>query len=122
MMKTDLDPAPISVAAEPSRPKGKIARLPGTLRNQLNQWLYDGHSYAAIVSWLEQQGHPGFNEMNISRWRERGHQAWLNAQERQDHRDFLHELAEQAKSDDSTFHDASIHLAQLQFFEALNRL
>src|SRR5687767_8644020 len=103
-------------------PKGKVARLPGKLRNQVNDRLYDGQSYTQIIAWLQEQGHPGFNEMNISRWREGAYQAWLTAQERHDHRDFLHELAEQTDSDDSTFQDASIHLAQLQFFEALNRL
>lgn len=104
------------------RPYAKVSRLPAKIRNQLNEMLYDGISYNQIVAWLAEQGHPAFNKMNISRWRERGYQAWLTAQERHDHRDFLHELAEQAKSDDSTFEDAGIHLAQLQFFEALNRL
>ncbi|HKQ38505.1 MAG TPA: hypothetical protein VJ063_10540 [Verrucomicrobiae bacterium] len=103
-------------------PKGKIARLPGKLRNQVNEMLYDGISYTKVIAWLEEQGHPGFNEMNISRWREGGYQAWLSAQERQDHRDFLHDLAQEAQPGDTSFHDASIHLAQLQFFEALNRL
>ena len=103
-------------------PKGKIARLPANIRNELNEMLYDGTAYNKIVAWLEEQGHPGFNEMNISRWRERGYQAWFHAQERQDHREFLHDLADQAKPGDTAFHDAGIHLAQLQFFEALNRL
>ena len=102
--------------------KGKVARLPGKIRNQVNELIFDGESYARIVAWLEEQGHPGFNEMNISRWREAGYQAWLNAQERHDHREFLRELAEQTRSDDATFQDAGIHLVQLQFFEALNRL
>ena len=104
------------------RSYAKVSRLPAKIRNQVNEMLYDGISYSKIIAWLEEQGHSGFNEMNISRWREGGYQAWLNAQERHDHREFLHELAEQTKSDDSTFQDASIHLAQLQFFEALNSL
>ena len=103
-------------------PKGKVARLPAKVRNQLNELLCDGQSYNRIVAWLDEQGHPGFNEMNISRWREGGYQAWLNAQERQDHREFLRDLADQARSDHSPFQDAGIQLAQLQFFEALNRL
>jgi hypothetical protein len=104
------------------RSYAKVSRLPAKTRNQVNEMLYDGAAYTKIIAWLEEQGHPGFNEMNISRWREGGYQAWLNAQERHDHREFLRELAEQTKSDDATFQDASIHLAQLQFFEALNRL
>src|SRR5687768_5752630 len=102
-------------------PKGKVARLPAKIRNEVNELLYDTTPYTKIIAWLEEQGHPGFNEMNISRWREGGYQAWLVAQERSDHREFIHELAEQAKSNDPTFQDAGIHLAQLQFFEALNR-
>ena len=103
-------------------PKGKVARLPAKVRNEVNELLYDGTAYSKVIAWLQEQGHPGFNEMNISRWREGGYQAWLIAQERHDHREFLHELAEQTKSDDPAFQDASIHLAQLHFFEALNRL
>ena len=103
-------------------PKGKVARLPAKIRNEVNELLYDTTPYTKIIAWLEEQGHPGFNEMNISRWREGGYQAWLVAQERSDHREFIHELAEQTKSNDPTFQDAAIHLAQLQFFEALNRL
>jgi len=104
------------------RSHGKVSCLPAAVRNQLNEMLYDGASYPKIDGWLEDQGHSGFNEMNICRWRERGYQAWLNTQERNDHREFLRDLAEQSKSDDTSFQDASIQLAQLQFFEALNRL
>ena len=105
-----------------SRPKGKIAQLPGNIRNQVNELLYDGHSYPKIVVWLEEQGYPGFNDMNISRWHHNAYQAWLSAQDRQDHREFLHDLAAHSEADDPTFKNAAVHLAQLQFFEALNRL
>jgi len=104
------------------RPYAKVSRLPAIIRNQVNEMLYDGVSYAKIVAWLEEQGHPAFNEMNISRWRERGYQAWLAAQERRDDRESLRELAQEADADDHTFQDATIQLAQLQFFDALNRL
>jgi Protein of unknown function (DUF3486) len=103
-------------------PKGKIARLPADIRNQLNEMLSDGLAYHNIVAWLEEHGHPGFNEMNISRWREGAYQAWLISSERGDQREFLRELADKAGPDDSTFHDAGVQLAQIQFFEALTRL
>ena len=113
---------PLNTLTSTHRPYAKVSRLPAIVRNHVNQMLYDGLSYSTIVAWLEEQEHPGFNEMNISRWREGGYQSWLAAQERRDDREFLRELARETDSDDTTFQDASIHLAQLQFFEALNRL
>ena len=103
--------------------QGKIARLPAEVRDHVSQLLHDGKPYRSIVAWLIEQGHPGFTCSNVSRWKLGGYQDWLKAQERLDERDFKHQLAEQhAQANDSTFHDAGIHLAQLQFFEALHRL
>ena len=106
-----------------SQPKGKIARLPDVLRDELNQKLLDNVPLHHIVRWLEEQGHPGFNEMNLSRWRTGGYQTWLKAQERLDELEFLHDLAlQQARADDPAYHDAAVSIAQMQFYEALTRL
>ena len=106
-----------------SKRKGKVACLPKAIRDDLNRRLEDGASYPQIIAWLEKQGHPGFLECNLSRWKDGGHQDWLKAQERLDERQFKHELAhEQARTDDPTYHDAGVYIAQLQFYEALNRL
>jgi hypothetical protein len=103
--------------------QGKIARLPARLRNQVCQLLHDGAPFSKIIVWLAERGHPGFNPANLSRWKKAGFQDWLKAQERLEERDFKHELArKQAKTNDPTYHDAAVYLAQLQFFEALNRL
>ena len=117
-------PAPPSFPFHRTRTRqGKIARLPATVRNEVNEQLRDGHPYHKIISWLLEQGYPDFNEMNLSRWKDGGYQEWLVAQERLEQREFKHELAEQhARTSDPTYHDAGVYLAQLQFFEALNRL
>jgi hypothetical protein len=103
--------------------QGKVARLPAAVRDQVSQLLHDGVRYRRIIAWLAEQSHPGFTHSNISRWKHGGYQDWLKAQERLDERDFKHELAEQhARTNDPTYHDAGVYLAQLQFFEALHRL
>ena len=103
--------------------QGKVARLPADVRDRVSQLMHDGTRYQQIIAWLAEQGHPGFTHSNLSRWRDGGYLDWLKAQERLDERDFKHELAEQhARSNDPTYHDAGVYLAQLQFFEALHRL
>jgi hypothetical protein len=103
--------------------QGKVARLPAALRSQVNQFMHDGTPCRKIIAWLADQGHSGFNHANLSRWKQGGFLDWLKAEERLDQRDFKHELArQQAKTNDPTFHDAAVYIAQLQFYEALNRL
>ena len=43
-------PTAQSPATSPRRPRGKVARLPKTVRDQLNNMLRDGLSYAGIVA------------------------------------------------------------------------
>ncbi|HXB59800.1 MAG TPA: hypothetical protein VNU95_09555 [Candidatus Acidoferrales bacterium] len=68
---------------------GKIARLPGDLREQINQRIFDGHSDPEILPWLNEfpvvkemlaakfKGQP-ITKQNMSNWRERGYQRWLD--------------------------------------------
>ena len=68
--------------------KGKIARLPHTLREQVNQRLLNGESAPVILAWLNPlpealktwntyfQGKPA-TEQNLSEWRQAGYQRWL---------------------------------------------
>ena len=73
--------------------RGKIARLPNDIREQLNQRLMDGHSAFAILPWLNQL--PPVKEIlaaqfngefitpqNLSNWRRAGYQHWLQGQKR----------------------------------------
>jgi hypothetical protein len=62
-----------------SRRNGKVARLPSTLRQQINQMLDDGVPYKKIIESLGEAG-KHLNDDNISNWRLGGYQDHLNAQ------------------------------------------
>jgi len=114
---------PSSLPSRPVTHSGKVAHLPAAIRNHVCQSIYDGVPYKSIIAWLAQNGHPGFHKSNLSRWRQGGYQDWLKAQQWFEHQNFKLSLAlQQAKTDDPTFHDAAIYLAQIQFYELLNRL
>ena len=67
--------------------KGKIARLPQSIREQINRRLQDGQPGNQVVAWLntlpevaavmaaEFAGQP-INEPNLSHWRLGGYQDW----------------------------------------------
>ena len=71
---------------------GKIARLPRTLRHQLNQRLLDGEPGARLLEWLNAlpqvhtilkadfQGRP-INPQNLTDWKQGGYRDWLVQQE-----------------------------------------
>jgi hypothetical protein len=71
--------------------RGKIARLPDDVREQLNQRLLDGHSASAILPWLNglapvkevlaaQFASEPVTAQNLSNWRIGGFQHWLRDQ------------------------------------------
>ena len=67
---------------------GKIARLPGGIRSQLNSRLQDNVEGKQIVQWLNSlpevqkvlaknfDGRP-INEQNLTDWRQGGYEEWL---------------------------------------------
>jgi len=71
---------------------GKIARLPKTIREELNRRLSDGEPGTELVAWLnglpevqrvvaaEFGGRP-VREQNLSEWRQGGYEDWLRQQE-----------------------------------------
>ncbi len=73
--------------------RGKIARLPNEIREQLNQRLLDGHPASAVLPWLNSlppvievlatwfAGEP-VTAQNLSNWRLAGYQHWLKGQKR----------------------------------------
>jgi hypothetical protein len=69
--------------------QGKIARLPGDVRADLNQRLYDGHSADRVLRWLNALPQTKaviqaeFNgdlvtPQNLSDWRKGGYQDWIS--------------------------------------------
>jgi hypothetical protein len=73
-----LLPSPSSLFA-PRRRVGKIAKLPPTVRDQINVMLQDGVPYAQIIARLGDAG-KALNKDNLSRWRKADHQDWLKQQ------------------------------------------
>ncbi len=71
---------------------GKIARLPKSIRDQINLRLQDGQTAKPILDWLNNlpevqqvlhtlfDGRP-FNPTNLSQWRRGGYRDWLTAQD-----------------------------------------
>ena len=101
----------------------KIGRLSAAVRQEVNQLLYDGKSFRTIITWLTENGHGRFNKANLSRWKDRGYQDWLTAQERLDERQYKLELAQQnAATGDPAFHDAGVNIIAQEFYDAFSRL
>lgn len=83
---------------------GKIARLPHSIRQSLNQRLHDGEQGKALVEWLndlpevkevlQEQFHGrSISEQNLSEWKNGGFKEWERHQE---DRHWMKQLAEQA--------------------------
>lgn len=78
--------------------KGKIARLPEPIREELNRRLYDGQSGSRVLAWLnglpealaaldgeDFGGSPHtrqFTDNNLSEWKSGGYQDWLKDEKR----------------------------------------
>ena len=72
--------------------RGKIARLPREVREQLNRRLADGEPGKPLVAWLNgltevqavlaaEFGGNAIREQNLSEWKQGGYQEWLSQQE-----------------------------------------
>ena len=73
--------------------KGKIARLPHTIRHEINARLRDGNVGTEILDWLnsqpevqailaEQFGGEPIKPQNLTDWRQGGYQDWLAQQDK----------------------------------------
>src|SRR4051812_31209412 len=71
---------------------GKIARLPASIREQINQQLFNGLQGKQIIAWLnplpevqrvitEQFAGVPVSDNNLSEWRRGGYQDWLRQRE-----------------------------------------
>lgn len=77
---------------DPTR-KGKIARLPAKIREQVNLRLFDGQTGPQIIGWLhtlpevlavldEQFKEEPITSQNLSEWRGGGYQDWMDRREK----------------------------------------
>src|SRR5258706_305730 len=57
--------------------KGKVARLPVSIREIVNRMLENGSRFQDIIARLDDLGYPGFQPPNISRWKSGGYLDWL---------------------------------------------
>jgi hypothetical protein len=105
------------------RGNGFVARLPKTMRDQINQMMLDGVSYPKIIKSL---GEPGshLKPDHLSEWKKRGHKDWLVQQdwlaERRARRESAADLIEDC--DPTQTNQSALHLGTLYIFDALRDL
>lgn len=70
----------------PSTRKGKIARLPHTVREELNARLHDNQDGTRILKWVnesqELRGAAAISPQNLSEWRAGGFADWMAKQDK----------------------------------------
>ena len=105
----------------------KIANLPKTIRDQINEKLRDGIRYRPISKWLRELQPPlpyAISEQNISDWHRSGYQQWLLEQnwiqQTRARQEPALDLA--ANTDASQISHATLQLASLHAFEAMRNL
>src|SRR4051812_31259145 len=106
--------------------RGKIARLPKAVRDQINQMLRDGAAYETIIQKLNST--PGIlpypiSQHNLSQWKRGGYQHWLDQQEwREDMRAKQADAVDLLQESESPkLHEVSLQLAVMRVFELLQR-
>ena len=109
--------------------RGKIARLPQSLRDLVNRLLADGAEYKQIIGELEKHreqwppGITGFNKTNITQWRMGGYKEWLaNNELREDRRADREQIFELLRDKSSSDIERAVPaVAQLKLFDLLFR-
>ena len=102
------------------RRKGRIARLPKTVRDTLNQFILDGVSYPNIIRQLGDHG-KGLNQQNLCNWKHGGHKDWLKQLDRLENMRAAREFALDVLRDhqDTTISEATLQLAASQIYEVI---
>ena len=111
--------------------KGKIARLPAKLREEVCKRLHDGQAGPKILPWLnalpevqailesEFEGQP-VSAQNLSVWRSTGYADWLNRAERIERtRELARYAAEISRANGSTIADGAASIASGKLLELL---
>src|SRR5438045_1885200 len=102
------------------RRKGKVARLPKPVRDQINEMVLDGISYPEILQTLG-PAVAGVNEDNLSNWKLGGFQDWLRHQQRIEHIQSKQELALDILRENvgTAIHEASRQIVAAQLCELM---
>jgi len=110
-----------------TRRRGKVARLPKELREEVNRLIEANTTSARIIEFLTQRGHPEINEVNITHWVKgnragsSGYADWLRERDQlaalSSHREFALEVVRQG--DGPQIHEANRLLAAVQLSEVL---
>jgi len=117
---------PVPQPVDPDRPAynhtrtGKVARLPKTVRDQINQMLLDGVPFLEIIQRLGDAG-KDLNEDNITSWKKGGFKDWLVEMQRLDDLGATREAALSLVSQKAgpTVQDAGRTIASAQLYELL---
>jgi len=100
--------------------KGKVARLPKEVRDQVNQMLLDGVPFGKIIAALGDKAQD-VTERNVSNWKQGGYEDWLLDLERKEAlavtRDAALELVSEKAG--ATVQDAGRTIAAAQLYELL---
>lgn len=111
--------------------KGKIARCPLAIRDEVNRRLLDGQSGPIILNWLNAQeavlrvldqhfGEEPITAQNLSEWRQGGYQEWLSRRERvETTKDLANFAAKLGEAAGGTLADGSAAILGGKFLEAL---
>jgi hypothetical protein len=83
--------------------------------------LRDGATADAVIKYLESQDVFGVNEPNVTVWRQGGYKDWEKEQARLEEMQFKREFALEIvkQNQGSQLHEATLHLAASQLYEAL---
>jgi hypothetical protein len=102
------------------RRTGTVARLPKDIRDQINQLLLDGVTYAQIIEKLGEPG-KGLVEDHIRSWKNGGYKDWLLDLERNEALSATREAALDLVSQKAgaTVQDAGRAIAAAQLYELL---
>ena len=105
------------------RNNGNVARLPKTIRDNINQMIEDGVTYPEIIKRLGDHG-KDLKPDNLSQWKKRGYQDWLAEQA------FIARIRARQETpselvrdfDGTDVNHAALQLGTLHIFDALRDL
>ena len=105
---------------EERRSRSKIARLPRSVRDNLNELLDAGLSYKDAIRELGEAA-TGLNEMDISRWFRAGHKQWVDQRAWLDRVEGTFEVAKDMVEEKKAFsiHEANLRIAATAMNESM---